>query len=398
MRYSLSFAVLYLAGHSFARHGDLKARMDAEECCPCTGSGAPATVTVMAEAPPAKTIYISDRPQATVTVESTVTHPASTIYVTHEPDGVATKPKQDHPKVITKTIYPARSSETPGAEGKDEIVDDDTHENPNETSEQKDQHDDGDNDDKFIIKTIYPESITKAHEKEKEAQVVTKVVHPDSADPAKEPKTVTIIASPSKDASAEPSVVTITAEPEETLTEATNGDAQDKFTTKTLQHKQVGEQKPATVIVSLEPSAQVIVVDGETITETIDHPVTVTAAPVHDATTIVPSKDHYKTVTQTVSHGGDDIDIEIIIININTGETVCRQKDSGKPCKGAVNPSQSTVCSSVEPSTSISTAFNTVTVTASPTMAFNSTMMGVAQPTGMRRAPRAPLSQRWWEE
>ncbi|KAJ3472105.1 hypothetical protein NLG97_g11282 [Lecanicillium saksenae] len=36
-------------------------------------------------------------------------------------------------------------------------------------------------------------------------------------------------------------------------------------------------------------------------------------------------------MTRTVGGGHDNI--EIIIININTGESICQKKDSGKPCR-----------------------------------------------------------------
>ncbi|KAK2616320.1 hypothetical protein QQS21_000754 [Conoideocrella luteorostrata] len=45
----------------------------------------------------------------------------------------------------------------------------------------------------------------------------------------------------------------------------------------------------------------------------------------------------YVTVTMTPSGGTADDNIDIIIVNINTGEAVCRKKHSGKPCDTYAN-------------------------------------------------------------
>jgi hypothetical protein len=99
--------------------------------------------------------------------------------------------------------------------------------------------------------------------------------------------------------------------------------------------------------------------------------------------TVSPSIDHFTTLTQTVSSGGN-INIEIIIINIFTGETICRKKGSDKPCDSKpkthrFKPSGGVPCLTTGVFTKTATAFNTVLVTVSPGMWSN----GTAAPTGV---------------
>ncbi|KAM0254669.1 hypothetical protein ACHAQJ_006519 [Trichoderma viride] len=100
--------------------------------------------------------------------------------------------------------------------------------------------------------------------------------------------------------------------------------------------------------------------------------------------TVSASVDHFTTLTQTVSSGGN-INIEIIIINIFTGETICRKKGSGKPCDSKpkthrFKPSGVVPCLTTGVFTETATAFNTVVVTVGPGMWSNGT---AAAPTGV---------------
>ncbi|GFP55846.1 hypothetical protein TASIC1_0006001600 [Trichoderma asperellum] len=73
----------------------------------------------------------------------------------------------------------------------------------------------------------------------------------------------------------------------------------------------------------------------------------------------------FTTLTQTVTAGGT-INVEIIIVNIFTGETTCIKKGSGEPCdsKPEVHPSGELVtCLTTGIFTETATAFNTVIVT-----------------------------------
>ncbi|KAL7785927.1 hypothetical protein V8C37DRAFT_393201 [Trichoderma ceciliae] len=113
---------------------------------------------------------------------------------------------------------------------------------------------------------------------------------------------------------------------------------------------------------------------------------TITAPP--RSGTASPSVDHFTTLTQTVASGGD-INIEIIIINILTGETICRKMGSGKPCDSKpkthrFKPSGQPPCLTTGIVTRTATAFNTVVVTVSPGMWSNGTSpTGVSPPFGM---------------
>ncbi|PHH85971.1 hypothetical protein CDD83_10927 [Cordyceps sp. RAO-2017] len=143
-------------------------------------------------------------------------------------------------------------------------------------------------------------------------------------------------------------------------------------------------------------------------------PKTVTVTPLPNAQSTTPATlppqmqspgtngDPSHTMTQTIGGGGGD-NIEIIIINIFTGETSCRKKHSGKPCQ-ARRPRPGTVSASPCPSgmnsTRIATVFNTIMATVGPdTPSRNSTSAATAAPqttsrSAKGRKPRAPLTSR----
>ncbi|KAG6039655.1 hypothetical protein E4U41_002323 [Claviceps citrina] len=144
--------------------------------------------------------------------------------------------------------------------------------------------------------------------------------------------------------------------------------------------------------------------------------VTITVQPSPPAAQPAPVRDHYSTLTETVAGagaGGDNIDI--IIINIYTGETSCRKKHSGKRCHVGSHhryhrPSAATgsfglprprVSVSASASASLAAVSNNTAIVTLPPG--NGT--GAAQPTSshkgsippsMGRKPRGPVSLRNW--
>ncbi|UKZ61500.1 uncharacterized protein TrAtP1_002763 [Trichoderma atroviride] len=80
--------------------------------------------------------------------------------------------------------------------------------------------------------------------------------------------------------------------------------------------------------------------------------------------TISQNINQFTTLTQTVT-SGNTVNIEITIINIFTGETICRKKGSGKPCdsKPKIHASGEIGYLTTGIFTETATAFNTVVVT-----------------------------------
>ncbi|KAM0454800.1 hypothetical protein ACHAPV_008173 [Trichoderma viride] len=80
--------------------------------------------------------------------------------------------------------------------------------------------------------------------------------------------------------------------------------------------------------------------------------------------TISQNINQFTTLTQTVT-SGNTVNIEITIVNIFTGETICRKKGSGKPCdsKPKVHASGEIGFLTTGIFTETATAFNTVIVT-----------------------------------
>ncbi|PON27745.1 hypothetical protein TGAM01_v203512 [Trichoderma gamsii] len=100
--------------------------------------------------------------------------------------------------------------------------------------------------------------------------------------------------------------------------------------------------------------------------------------------TISPNINQFTTLTQTVT-SGNTVNIEITIINIFTGETICRKKGSGKPCdsKPKIHASGEIGCLTTGVCTETATAFNTVIVTVESGIWTNgTTATGAALPLG----------------
>ncbi|KAL6408180.1 hypothetical protein AUP68_08029 [Ilyonectria robusta] len=156
----------------------------------------------------------------------------------------------------------------------------------------------------------------------------------------------------------------------------TIGDSNDRVVTKTIHE----DGKPYTVVVKPEPSVQTITLEGgEKTTKTVE--VYRTATITAPAQTQTVTKQEYKTITTTVTDSYGQPDVEIIIINIETGKSTCKKKLSGLPCHGKNDyelPEVSiltvtegsgateTDCSPISVSTSISTVYNTVVMTVGP--------------------------------
>ncbi|KAM0478925.1 hypothetical protein ACHAPX_004903 [Trichoderma viride] len=100
--------------------------------------------------------------------------------------------------------------------------------------------------------------------------------------------------------------------------------------------------------------------------------------------TISSNINQFTTLTQTVTTG-NTVNIEITIINIFTGESICRKKGSGKPCdsKPKIHASGEIGCLTTGVFTETATAFNTVIVTVESGIWTNGTSAtGAALPLG----------------
>ncbi|KAL7931520.1 hypothetical protein V8C35DRAFT_309731 [Trichoderma chlorosporum] len=161
-------------------------------------------------------------------------------------------------------------------------------------------------------------------------------------------------------------------------------------------------QTPTSVVNSAKPDVETVAFvpnpPNPTITTSSSLQPAITAPP--QVGTISQSIDHFTTITQTVpSIGGDingDVNIEITIINIFTGEVVCKKKGTDEPCDPKPSP-----CLTTGIFTSTATAFNTVIVTIDPGMWTNGTSATVVAPplgTGIGspvlRRGRTPLIRR----
>ncbi|KAG5953235.1 hypothetical protein E4U53_006248 [Claviceps sorghi] len=369
---AVPWTVLALAPVTHARFGRLSPGGNLNECCPCPAPGQPSNgVSVITVTQAAQTVYVSlarDNPTRTVTVERTVTIDTHTVYVTQSNDGPSVPPRpQIGPQTGPQTVTLTKGfRESPQGDSR-------------------------------------------------RLQVTTTVQQPEGPKglPDAEPKTVTTMADPpaslvsvlpvasdqpSLESPWSPSVITVT---------------QDG-------HQQQQAPNVVTVTASPGPSAANTIPAAqsrglETVVVTVQpsplsaQPATVTAS--LQAQTIVQTVEQYCTLTKTVGGGGGD-NIEIIIINIYTGETSCKKKHSGKSCHAmghtrghrylssaaaATGPSQMPR-PSANFTTSAASGYSTGIVTLS-----SGNFTGAAQPTGSRgpvsalgRKPRGPLSLRKW--
>ncbi|KAF7544444.1 hypothetical protein G7Z17_g9944 [Cylindrodendrum hubeiense] len=447
------WAMLATAPLAQARFDWLNARHQADECLPCPAPGAPdeiKTVTISEPAGSVHTVTVTEPAghpsKETITIEHTITQPGKTIYITHTqqhtvtkkvtipaapyqthneyhdktatieyalPSQSAVEPKDDDDEILIKTITIGGDKErvrhstiTVGDE--EERVKTVTLQNMKESDK--------------IIHTI--KTVTIGHSNER---IITKTIKEGD-----KYHTVTIgnsddriITKTIKEGdkyhtitigNSDEGVVTKTIKEGDKYRTVTIGDTDERVVTKTIYES----GKPYTVVVKPEPSCKTITLEGgKEITETIE--VYRTATITAPAQTQTITKQEYKTITATVTDSHGQPDIEIIIINIETGKSTCKKKLSGLPCHDKndyENPEVSvltvtegsgateTDCPPMSVSTSIQTVYNTVVMTVGPdgaaapaTTGTATTTEGVEQPMSSRniraRQPRAPRSVRW---
>ncbi|OAQ74268.1 hypothetical protein VFPPC_01809 [Pochonia chlamydosporia 170] len=371
MRCALSLAMLAMSMASVteARFGRLISRQNTNECCPCPAPGqqtnVPSTVTVTQ---PAQTVYVSnaqETPKQTVTVEKTVTAEPSTVYVSQPGNSPSNMPPEASQVVVTVSPQPMPSQ--PSQPQTVTVV-------PGNSSPA------GQAEPSVITKTIQPEAPEQA-----EPQTVTVNAKP----PTKVATVVTVTQGlPPSNAPELPSVVTVTQGLPSS--EAPQSPSVVTVTASSSQQPSPQAEGPKTVVVTVQPSPATTV------------PATVTAPP--QVQTVVQSVDHYSTLTKTVAGGGGD-NVEIIIINIFTGETSCKKKHSGKPCHSngqhhvppAASGSSGIPCPIVNATTSVATVYNTVLVTLQPGNGTGAAQATTSQkPMSMGRLPRAPVTLMKW--
>ena len=412
---SLTMATLCMAGLSQARHTRLQARMDYIECCPCPGSGQAGdgamTVTVTVKAAPAETVYMTEHPK------EVAAKPAVTVFVTAESnqpqpgdsskedtvndnddgagedgngeDGLGSNgPGNSGAGNDNSTADNAAADDGSGDNGAgDDGADDNTSKGDKDSNEPSSVNGQGNAGDNGVTQDNGQDAADDGSDDKIDEQggeqVVTEIIKP-----SPKPSTVTISLESTGDrtvpadrsslAPSSPKVVTVTEVPTK------SSDVPKK--------PEAAKKQASTITVTQ---------NRDVTTRVVDKPSTVlvTAAPEVPAEA---SKD-LEIVTQTVTDSHGDINVEITIININTGDAVCFMEDSGKPCENTSNiPPKQSECQPIEPSTSIATVFQTVTIAVDQQgVARNGTAaMGVAKPTGsaalMGRTPYAPRSQRFW--
>ncbi|KAG6010847.1 hypothetical protein E4U43_008525 [Claviceps pusilla] len=385
---AISWTALALAPVAHARFGRRPPGETLNECCSCPPPGLSTSngANVITVTQPPQTVYVSlaqeEAPTHTVTVLCTVTVGIHTVYVTQLIDG----PSVDGPSVSPRP----QSAQQPGPQTVTLIQgntqgDAEGHAQPPQ-----------------VTTTVQPESLKGFLDSKPKTVTVTM-----EADPPVKPVAIVPAAriQPSLEAPWPPSVVTGTQEKQQqqqqqqqqsTPAVVTVSSSPEPLAANTAPASQ--PQGPKTVVVTVQPSPASA------------QPAAVTAS--LQAQTIVQTLDHYATLTKTVNggHGGDNI--EIIIINIFTGETFCMKKHSGESCHGdghvashrylssAVAAATGTAPSqmplpSVNATTSAGTIHNTGTV-----ILPSGNFTGAAQPTGSRdllgRKPRGPLKLRKW--
>ncbi|KAG5975740.1 hypothetical protein E4U58_000080 [Claviceps cyperi] len=398
---AIPWAVLALAPVTNAQFGRLSPRDDSRECCPCPPPGQPGhgggMVTVTQ---PAKTVYVSiangtPDEQHTVTVERTVTAGTHTVYVTRSQslNGSSYTPAVTSQSVVTVSRRPQSTLDPE------------------------------------------PQTVTviegDAQGSAQPLQVISTTQH-DSSKGHAEPKTVTVLVD-----SPQVKLVSAITVTQDQAPLRTPSSSPSVLTVTQIGHHQQQTSSVVTVTASPEPPAinYSLVAQPHGTNNAIPtmqsspslaQPASVTAP--LQVQTVFQTIDHYSTYTKTIGGGGGD-NIEIIIINIYTGETFCKKKYSGKPChvRGHELPSSSSTSvlsevasSSANITTRVEKVFKTATVTlysgiytgaARPTdvklvtnvaSAYGTGILtlssgnfsGVAQPT--ERKPRGPMSLRKW--
>ncbi|KAK4071959.1 hypothetical protein Trihar35433_4023 [Trichoderma harzianum] len=160
-----------------------------------------------------------------------------------------------------------------------------------------------------------------------------------------------------------------------TLSSSSSQPTSSNTTTETVPFVQNLPTPTATPMVVSPKSSSSLGTGIQTATS-VAKPAMITGPP--QAGTISPIVDQFTTMTQTVTSSGGDVNIEINIINIFTGEVICKKEGSDEPCDPKPSP-----CLTTGIFTQTATAFNTVIVTVSDGMWTNGTSAtAVASPLG----------------
>ncbi|KPM34488.1 hypothetical protein AK830_g12078 [Neonectria ditissima] len=387
------WAMLATAPLAQARFDWLHARHNAEECCPCPAPGASQdftkTVIVSGPAGTAHTVTVTEPVRApskeTVTVEHVVTDPGKTIYVTRTEEHVVTKeitvmnsqpymhpsaktvtltPGSPHPsavepngnnvEVLTKTIAIGGDDEhvrhevvTVTLGGGKKHVQTVTLEKSKGTDEVRTVTI-GDSDEHIVtIGNSNKHTVTIG---DSDKHVITKTIQEDG-----KYYTVTIGGSSEHTVAVGESgeyTVTIGDSDKHVVTRTiqedgkyytvtvgdgskhtvTVGDSDKHVTTKTIQEG----GKHYTVIVTPTPSVQTITLEGgKETTKIVEVPCTITVTAPPQIATVTQHVEEFNTVTTTVTDSHGQPDVEIIVINVDTGKSTCKKMESGHPCKNS---------------------------------------------------------------
>ncbi|KAG6010218.1 hypothetical protein E4U21_007695 [Claviceps maximensis] len=373
---AIPWTVLALAPVAHARFGRLSPDEKLNECCPCPSPGQSSSGgTIITITQPAQTVYVSlaQEPSIhTVTVERTVTIDAHTVYVTQSDDSQYVSPRpwseftqRSGPQTVTSIQVDGQG----GAQKQYQPLP--------------------------VTTTIQPES-------RKRLSYLSPMTVTAKTDPPVEPVSSVSVAQyqPSLEAPWSPSSVAVTQQQQPTPSAVTVTASLESPASTAMA---IQPQGPQTVTVTIQPSFSSA------------QPAAVTASA--QVQTIFQTIDHYTTLTKTVGGGGGD-NIEIIIINIFTGESFCKKKHSGKSCHTRGHTRSHRYLSSAAAGTAAVTATGpsqmprpSVNVTTGVGSTYNTGIVklpsgnftGAAQPTGsgrpvpiMGRKPRSPFSPRKW--
>lgn len=369
MRPLSSIAVLFMAHEVYAHFRRFQPRQ-AQECCPCPGSGndkaqGPVTVTVVtvtvienAPAPGPVTVYVSrpnetpSRTPQTITVHSTVTKAPLTVYVTQDaaPEASAADPVEEvivqnesAPEPVTVVVNPDGSQTTQGpgdqnnsGSGGDPAAgdqapaqaSDSNAEDPagqanaqnaganqgSNNGEGQDPANDGANN------AMDECNMDEAKNDDRQGFIVTEIVKPADPSPSN-PKTVPVSVAP-----AEEKIVTDTPpDPAKPFTVTATPESEPSAATEEPKVEVSAAESTQTVVVSPKPAVETVVSYANSLV------MTTTASASAETASLIQTVDHFQTVTQSI-HNGDNINIEVTVVNIDTGERTCIIQDTGLPC------------------------------------------------------------------
>jgi hypothetical protein len=349
-----SIAVLFMAHEVYAHFARFLPRQ-AQECCPCPESGNdqaqdPVTVTVIENvpAPEPVTVYVS-RPRETpsptpqtITVHSTVTEAPLTVYVTQDaaPEAPVADPVEEvivqnepAPEPVTVVVNPdgSQTTQAPGDQNIPESGGDPAageHAPGDQPPAPASDNNAEDPADQANAQNAVSDQVKND---DRQKFIVTEIVKPADPSPSN-PKTITVSVAPEE----EKIVAAAPTDPADNAVAVTNAPVNEPS----------AAPDETKVEVALAASTQTVVVSPEPVVETVvsyanSSTMTVTASASVETASLVQTVDNFQTVTQSI-HNGDNINIEVTVINIDTGESTCIIQDTGLPC-GTAPVSNSTV-------------------------------------------------------